>query len=144
MLNGRWPHGLSLWNWVCDTKVIRDGQLTEPSDGTFWSTNRYWVRQMEVEEEQWWTWSFGATSGDMGPCQDVGSSELFVAAEYNNCYMSINIDERRAGGRGALLRSQHLKQNQYFANWRSQFLQCNLILQRCWCSFLELMIQNWN
>ena len=51
-----------------------------------------------------------------GALSVVGSSELFVAAEYNNCYMSINIDERRAGGRGALLRSQHLKQNQYFAN----------------------------
>ena len=24
MLNGRWPHGLSTWNWVRNAKVIRD------------------------------------------------------------------------------------------------------------------------
>ena len=27
MLNGRWPHGLSTWNWVRDTKVIGDAVL---------------------------------------------------------------------------------------------------------------------
>ena len=27
MLNGRWPHCLSTWNWVHDAKVIRDGGL---------------------------------------------------------------------------------------------------------------------
>ena len=44
MLNGRWTHGLSMWNWVRDAKVLRDGPSWgllcdyEPSDGTFWST----------------------------------------------------------------------------------------------------------
>ena len=28
MLNGRWPHGLSAWNWVRDAIIIRDGRLT--------------------------------------------------------------------------------------------------------------------
>ena len=28
MLNGRWPHGLSMWNWVRDTKVKRDGLVS--------------------------------------------------------------------------------------------------------------------
>ena len=27
MLNGRWPHGLSSWNWVWDAIIIRDGRL---------------------------------------------------------------------------------------------------------------------
>ena len=27
MLNGRWPHGLSTWNWVRDAIIIRDGRL---------------------------------------------------------------------------------------------------------------------
>ena len=39
MLNGCWPHGLSMWNWVRDAIIIR-GLLCdyEPLDGTFWST----------------------------------------------------------------------------------------------------------
>ena len=64
MLNGRWPHGLSTWNWVRDAIIIRDRLLQdtiltkppvpsdncpswgllrdyEPSDGTFWSTIDY-------------------------------------------------------------------------------------------------------
>ena len=27
MLNRRWPHGLSTWNWVRDAIIIRDGRL---------------------------------------------------------------------------------------------------------------------
>ena len=27
MLNGRWPHGLSTWNWVRDAIIIKDGRL---------------------------------------------------------------------------------------------------------------------
>ena len=26
MINGRWPHRLSTWNWVRDTIIIRDGR----------------------------------------------------------------------------------------------------------------------
>ena len=62
MLNGRWPHGLSTWNWVRNAIIIRDGRFGlhsvlhfqpgegssrgllrayEPSDGTFSSTTYY-------------------------------------------------------------------------------------------------------
>ena len=39
MLNGRWSHGLSTWNWVPSRGLFRD---YEPSDGPFWSTNYYY------------------------------------------------------------------------------------------------------
>ena len=30
MLNGRWPHGLSTWNWVCDAIIIRRYSISNP------------------------------------------------------------------------------------------------------------------
>ena len=66
MLNRRWPHRFSAWNWVRDAKVIRDGRFGpvpydkpgegpsrgllrdyEPSDATFWSTRRGLLRYCE-------------------------------------------------------------------------------------------------
>ena len=42
MLNGRWPHGLSTWNCVCDGIIIRDGSLTIPVYQTA-PTGRTWL-----------------------------------------------------------------------------------------------------
>ena len=50
------------------------------------------LMNMELWSDEWRHWALSV----------VGSSELFVATEYNNCYMSINIDEGRRWERSVI------------------------------------------
>ena len=58
MLNGRWHHGLSMWNWVRDAIIIRDGRfgwhsvlseaLTATLQGSCWG-------RRSCPGRSWWT-----------------------------------------------------------------------------------------